>query len=410
MNRTAAFRAANASGHAPQVAFNRNVSRFEQLSWDARLQIVSLLPAKDALALARVNKATREWVITAIYQKDFAEAEESDQAIPLSLQWVVWENKITLFDMALLCLEEAGLDLKNVFSRGLGIDCELSRFLARKNRGEEWLHAEFPARIFRSRLRQVQLIDLACIRGNDVMVEILATLAGRISFQRLPASGFISHLSFAADRTIADILLRRRAHTGETERDYALTDIVSRIAERSRRYGAGPRLNRASNPASVLDHVFPRLTIYTDFAHLEFHPMVEALHDHSGEALGIMGYHIPLMRQLVHRDTGVVCNMMNIALGLGNLSVIGILLDVGAVVELEFFCAAYMRHAHLRNARALVGRLLDVIPRDARMQGKTLAEWAIRGGDFGLLFLLAQRGFHQPDTGIHMSMESSNRH
>lgn len=27
-------------------------------------------------------------------QKNFAETEENDQAIPLSLQWTVWENKI----------------------------------------------------------------------------------------------------------------------------------------------------------------------------------------------------------------------------------------------------------------------------------------------------------------------------
>lgn len=58
--------------------------------------------------------------------------------------------------------------------------------------------------------------------------------------------------------------------------------IDSRIAERSRRYGAGERLNRASNPASVLDYALVRLTIYTDFTNLEFHPMVETLHDHSG--------------------------------------------------------------------------------------------------------------------------------
>lgn len=173
---------------------------------ETRLQILSLLPNKSALALGATNKSTNDWVMHEIYRKEAKKAKKKySEYVPAMLQWAVWENHYGLFQTSIAALGALGLDPKDLVLRGLSpLHCELIDVLRRKRRSRQWLNSEYPRKLIGPELRSVQLIDLACFRGNAEIVKALADLAGNID--QTPRPGYLSHYAYAANAQIVSSL------------------------------------------------------------------------------------------------------------------------------------------------------------------------------------------------------------
>lgn len=205
------------------------------------------------------------------------------------------------------------------------------------------------------------------------------------------------------------------ASPGRGDRDSVLLAIVIRIGERNQvrrttrtQYA---RLNRASDPDAVLEHMLSKgylLEHNTD--HNQSHPLVAALKDPSAVAFKRLMLHKPIL-QLWPRGAGMWSfKLLSEALRVGNLEAISLLLEHDAPFESGAFCAGYVaRHRNLYNNKALVHQLLDLMPKNATNdKGQTLAQWAVVIGDFQLLQVLSQKGFDEPQA-FHFSKGSSSK-
>lgn len=170
---------------------------------ETRLQILTLLPDKSALALGATNKSTNAWVMGEIYRNEAKKAKKDSKPVPAMLQWAVWENHYSLFQRSITALGALGLDPKDLVSRGLELDCKLTSVLKRKRRSRQWLTSEFSI-LIGPQLNHAKLIDLACFRGNADIVKALADLAG--SIDQTPGPGYLPHQAYAANTEIVSSL------------------------------------------------------------------------------------------------------------------------------------------------------------------------------------------------------------